>query len=356
MIAGRCLTWQFGVDYDVVGRGSGQEVFDEQADVRDMLRAQSRTHWTIISTGMFTSFLFDPAFGVVDLERGRVHALGSWDHRLTVTTPEDIGRLTAAILAQEPRIDDAVVHVAGDTFSYAELADMVEAHLGRPVERVRWDMDRLRSEVAAHPDDGMRKYHLAFARPTGVAWDKAGSFNAQNGIAVTDAATWLAQRNADAPGMPARLNDADAVRCARPAALAADAAAGAALAELAATYYGFWNNGSSALFDATVSPNYVDRTLPPGRAQGPRGLADAGAAFFAAFPDGRVRILQQVLAGDRIVSHLRVTGHFTSKRAGVCGQGQAIDYLATDIMRVADGLVVENWHVEDHETLHRQIA
>jgi nucleoside-diphosphate-sugar epimerase len=188
----RYVPWQFGVDYDVVGRGSGQEVFDEQSDVRDMLRSQSGTHWVVISTGMFTSFLFEPSFGVVDLEKGKVHALGSWDHRPTVTTPGDIGRLTAAILAYQPRIDDAVVYVAGDTFSYARLADMVEHHLGHPVERILWDMETLRSQAAANPDDGMRKYHLAFARDTGVAWDKSGTFNAAQEIAVTDVPDWLA--------------------------------------------------------------------------------------------------------------------------------------------------------------------
>lgn len=187
----RYVPWQFGVDYDVVGRGSGQDVWDEQLDVREMLRAQSRTHWTIVSTGMFTSFLFEPSFGLVDLEQGRVHALGSWDNRLTVTIPGDIGRLTAAILAHQPHSDNAVVFVAGDTFSYATLADMVEHHLDRPVERVLWSMDTLRLEAAAHPDDGMRKYHLAFARDTGVAWDKERTFNVVQGIAVTDVPTWL---------------------------------------------------------------------------------------------------------------------------------------------------------------------
>ncbi|MBM7405946.1 MULTISPECIES: aromatic alcohol reductase [Sphingomonas] len=189
----RYVPWQFGVDYDVVGRGSGQPVFDEQADVRDLLRGQSRTRWTIVSTGMFTSFLFEPAFGLVDLEHDRVHALGSWEHRLTVTTPEDIGRLTAAILAHQPRLDDQVVYVAGDTVSYAELADRVEAHLERPVERVLWSMEQLRADAAAHPGDGMRAYRLAFARDTGVAWDRERTFNAAQGIAVTDVAGWLRQ-------------------------------------------------------------------------------------------------------------------------------------------------------------------
>ena len=191
----RYVPWQFGVDYDVVGRGSGQDVWDEQLDVRAMLRAQSRTHWTIVSTGMFTSFLFEPSFGLADLENSKVHALGSWDNRLTVTIPDDIGRLTAAVLAHEPRLDDEVVYVAGDTFSYAQLADMVEHHLGRSVERVLWNMDTLRSEVSAHPEYGMRKYHLAFEREPGVSWDKEGPFNAAQGIAVTDVPTWLSKRD-----------------------------------------------------------------------------------------------------------------------------------------------------------------
>lgn len=158
-------------------------------------------------------------------------------------------------------------------------------------------------------------------------------------------------------GYSMRLNDAAAVAFARPDVLVSpDDSAAAMFAELAATYYGFWNNGSTALFEATVSLGYIDRTLPAGRQQGPLGLADAGTAFFDAFPDGRVKVHQQMLVGDRIVSHLRVTGTFTGTRKGIEGAGQTIDYLATDIMRVADGLIVENWHVEDHETLHRQLT
>lgn len=40
----RFLPWQFGVDYDLIGRGSPQNLFDEQLDVRDLLRGQDKTH------------------------------------------------------------------------------------------------------------------------------------------------------------------------------------------------------------------------------------------------------------------------------------------------------------------------
>jgi len=53
---------------------------------------------------MFISFLFEPSFGMVDLIENTVHALGSWETAVTVTTPEDIGILTPEILFAEPRI------------------------------------------------------------------------------------------------------------------------------------------------------------------------------------------------------------------------------------------------------------
>ena len=108
----RFVPWQFGVDYDAIGRGSPQDLFDEQLDVRDLLRAQQATEWVIVSTGMFTSFLFEPAFGVVDLAANRVNALGSLDTAVTLTTADDIGALTAEILFARPRIANQAVFVA----------------------------------------------------------------------------------------------------------------------------------------------------------------------------------------------------------------------------------------------------
>ncbi|MCF7532202.1 aromatic alcohol reductase [Pseudomonas petrae] len=186
----RYIPWQFGVDYDVVGRGSPQDLFDEQLDVRDLLRTQSRTEWLIISTGMFTSFLFDPAFGVVDLPGGRVNALGSLDTAVTVTTPEDIGTLTAAIVLHSPRFINQVVYTAGETLTYADLADLLERVTGRTFERRASSVPQLLAALEEMPDDNLRKYRAVFAMGHGVAWDVTQTFNDQQGIAVTDAEGW----------------------------------------------------------------------------------------------------------------------------------------------------------------------
>lgn len=187
----RYLPWQFGVDYDVIGRGSPQDLFDEQLDVRDILRGQQVTEWLIISTGMFTSFLFEPVFGVVDLAENTVHALGSWDTAVTVTTPEDIGLLTAEIIFAEPRLKNQVVYTAGDTLTYGELADKIDHVLEREVLRIEWSVPELSAALALQPDDAIKKYRAVFAQGKGVAWAPDCTFNHQQQIAVTDVERWM---------------------------------------------------------------------------------------------------------------------------------------------------------------------
>ena len=187
----RYVPWQFGVDYDAVGRGSAQDLFDEQLDVRDLLRGQDRTAWIIVSTGLFTSFLFEPSFGVVDLAHNTVRALGGWDHAVTVTTPEDIGALTAEILFAEPPIRNQVVYTAGDTLTYAQLADTLDAVLERTVRRVEWSVPELKAELARDPDNAARKYRVVFAESRGVAWSLDRTFNAQRGFRTVSVAQWV---------------------------------------------------------------------------------------------------------------------------------------------------------------------
>jgi hypothetical protein len=184
----RYFPWQFGMDYDIIGAGSSQDLFDEQLAVRAMLRAQDRTRWTIVSTGVFMSFLLQPAFGVVDIGERTVRALGSWETRITTTAPEDIGRVTAevALEGKAGGSSGTVLYTAGDTVSYAELADRVEAHFGgAPFKRELWDGQVLKRQMEEDPTT-MVKYRDTFAQGRGVAWDKEETVNYQRGIPMMD--------------------------------------------------------------------------------------------------------------------------------------------------------------------------
>jgi predicted ester cyclase len=121
-------------------------------------------------------------------------------------------------------------------------------------------------------------------------------------------------------------------------------------------FYGFWANGSPALLAKAIGGDFTDHTLPPGRPQGPTGPTTASNAFLAAIPDLRVAVVQRLVVSDRVVSHLRFTGHFTGTFAGRTGSGQAVDFIATDIVRVRDGRITDNWHLEDNLTFLQQIG
>lgn len=188
----RYIPWQFGVDYDTIGRGSGHDLFDEQLDVRDALRSQRSTKWAIISTGMFTSFLFEPSSGIVDLGDGVVTALGGLGNRVTVTAPDDIGRVTAEVVLGDYGVgfEDGPVYVAGDTLSYGRLAEIVEGVKGRKVERRVRTVEAAREDLVRDTENALYKYQIVFGEGKGVAWDVEETWNYKHGIRLQTAEEW----------------------------------------------------------------------------------------------------------------------------------------------------------------------
>lgn len=121
-------------------------------------------------------------------------------------------------------------------------------------------------------------------------------------------------------------------------------------------YDTFWHNGDPALARAALADDFADRTPPPGRAPGLAGPLAASRTMRAAIPDLSCEIEQMIVAGERVVVHLRFRGHFTGRFGPVQGNGQAIDFIATDIYRIERGRIAENWHIEDNLTLLRELG
>ncbi|KAI4216948.1 MAG: hypothetical protein LQ351_000897 [Letrouitia transgressa] len=196
----RYFPWQFGIDYDIIGPDAAGGIFREQCKVRELLRAQRRTSWTIVSTGMFTSFLLEPSFGVVDVTSGEdgkapqaiVRALGSWDNAITVTQPEDIGTVVAELVVNEALLPwGGVVFTAGGTISYEWLARLLEKILINNVTREEWTVPQLVMALAREPENQIAKYRLVFSMGRGVTWDRSITINQQLNIPTTDPERWL---------------------------------------------------------------------------------------------------------------------------------------------------------------------
>ena len=129
-----------------------------------------------------------------------------------------------------------------------------------------------------------------------------------------------------------------------------------AMSLAARRYYAFWDTGDVVYANAALAPDFVDRNLPAGRPQGPAGPVFASKNFRSAVPDLRLVVEEMLIVGDRVIGRLRFTGHFTGTFGARQGDGRAIDFIATDIYRIANGRIAENWHLEDNLTLLQQLG
>ena len=121
-------------------------------------------------------------------------------------------------------------------------------------------------------------------------------------------------------------------------------------------FYEFWNSGDEAFLKQAIAPTFTDRTLPPGRPQGTEGPVFASRQFRAAVPDLKVTVEKMILAGDYVTVHMKFTGHFTGRFGQTQGKGQTIAFIATDLVKVENGRITDNWHIEDNLTLLRQMG
>jgi predicted ester cyclase len=121
-------------------------------------------------------------------------------------------------------------------------------------------------------------------------------------------------------------------------------------------FYDFWNTGDEALLKEAIAPNFTDHTLPSGRPQGPEGPAFASRRFRAAVPDLKVAVEKMIVAGDYVTVHMNFTGHFTGKFGHTQGNGQPVPFIATDLVKIENGRITDNWHIEDNLTLLQEIG
>ena len=124
----------------------------------------------------------------------------------------------------------------------------------------------------------------------------------------------------------------------------------------ARAFYDFWNTGDEADLKRAIAPSFTDHTLPSGRPQGPEGPAFASHQFRAAVPDLAVRVEKMIVAGDYVAVHMKFSGHFTGKFGHTQGRGQPIEFIATDLVKVENGRITDNWHIEDNLTLLQQMG
>jgi predicted ester cyclase len=109
-------------------------------------------------------------------------------------------------------------------------------------------------------------------------------------------------------------------------------------------------------FEELLHPDVVDHSRPPGIAAGALGVRQQFDGFRGAFPDFRATILDQVAAGDKVVTRKVFHGTHLGPFQGIEATGREVEIQVIDIVRVEGGRIVEHWNCVDRLGLLAQLG
>jgi steroid delta-isomerase-like uncharacterized protein len=109
-------------------------------------------------------------------------------------------------------------------------------------------------------------------------------------------------------------------------------------------------------FAELLHPEVVDRSRPPGIAEGTEGVRQQFEAFRAAFPDFHAVIHDQIAEGDKVVTRKVFHGTHRGELMGIAPTGREVQIEVIDIVRIEDGQIVEHWNVVDRLGLLQQLG
>ena len=113
------------------------------------------------------------------------------------------------------------------------------------------------------------------------------------------------------------------------------------------------NNGDLAVLEALLPPpTGVDAAEDPEWLRVRQGLA----AFRDAVPDARWTIVEQIAAGDTVVTRLAVQGTFAGPLVGLAPPGRPATLTGVAISRFAEALLVDLWLQADLLGLLQQLG
>jgi predicted ester cyclase len=109
-------------------------------------------------------------------------------------------------------------------------------------------------------------------------------------------------------------------------------------------------------FAELLHPEVVDRSRPPGIAEGAEGVRQQFEAFRAAFPDFHAVIHDQIAEGDKVVTRKVFHGTHRGELMGIGPTGRQVQIEVIDIVRLEGGQIVEHWNVVDRLGLLQQLG
>jgi len=114
--------------------------------------------------------------------------------------------------------------------------------------------------------------------------------------------------------------------------------------------------GDTVTLTQIVAETMVDHNAPPGTKPGRQGLLDAVAMFRGGFADLEISADRIVAESDSVAIYGTIRGTNTGALMGNPATGKRAVFNYMDMYRIANGQIVEMWHVEDMAGMLRALS
>ena len=117
-----------------------------------------------------------------------------------------------------------------------------------------------------------------------------------------------------------------------------------------------WNKRNVTIIDELHAPDYVGHYSGiPGPIRGREALKHLFAAYLAGF---EIQVTPEFLIaeGDKVVVHDTSRVKHTGTFQGIAPTGKEVTVTSTDIYRIADGRIAEQWFESDSTGMMRQLG
>lgn len=120
-------------------------------------------------------------------------------------------------------------------------------------------------------------------------------------------------------------------------------------------YFAAWPRDPAAL-DGVIAPDCADHMAYEGQAAGIAGYREFFARMAHGFPDLATTMEDTIAVGDKVVVRWRATGTHRGEYDGIPATGRTMTLTAISIMRLAGGMIVEEWVEADNAGMRRQMT
>lgn len=118
-----------------------------------------------------------------------------------------------------------------------------------------------------------------------------------------------------------------------------------------------FNRGNMSVADELMAPDFVEHEeLPPGIPRDLEGVKQMTTMMRSAFPDFKATIEDIIAEGNKMVIRMTWSGTQKGEFMGIAPTGKSVSIGVIDIIRIADGKLVEHWGQMDSMGMMQQLG